>query len=89
MIHDMHADRIEIQPEPEELERCDELDIYEQAIVLKQKLLLTTSESSKGMVVLPVDLETRDGTEFLHYELNGEVSSIDINNIEAVEQVVD
>ncbi|BAC89776.1 hypothetical protein [Gloeobacter violaceus] len=87
MSDEMHADRIEGMPEPvySELDRCGEVDVLEAAITLKRKLKMVLKGSDEHFIVMPIDLETRDGTEFLHYEADLERRSVDINTIATVE----
>ncbi len=87
MLDGTHADRIEVTLEPgeDELGRCDEMDILESAIVMKQRLRIKLKGSDEELLITPVDLETRDGAEYLHYKLDLERQSIDINQIAFVE----
>ncbi|AGY58088.1 hypothetical protein [Gloeobacter kilaueensis] len=91
MSEKMHADRIEGagEPYPDQLSRCDELDVLESAITLHQKLRLQLKDFHEQIVVEPVDLVTHDGTEFLHYKMGDRQETLDVNRIHAVEVVQD
>lgn len=87
MLDGTHADRIEVTLEPgaDELGRCDEMDILESAIVLQQRLRIKLKGADEELLITPTDLETRDGAEYLHYKLDLERQSTDINQIESIE----
>lgn len=87
-MEEMHADRIEQSLEPDTLSVCDEIDMLESAVTLRQKLQLGLRGSKQVLVVLPTDVTTHDGADFLEYTSeDGTSARVDVREVESIELV--